>query len=80
MFRLGDRVYLRLNHNYNLLDKSSKKTLSQQYKPFLIKKRIDRLVYLLKLSSHWRIHPIIFVTQLELSLAFSDSYDRSRSN
>lgn len=52
IFRSNNCVYLRLNYNYYLLDKSSKKTLSQRCKSFLIKKRIDCLVYLLKLLSH----------------------------
>lgn len=52
IFRSNNRVYLHLNYNYYLFDKSSKKTLSQKYKSFLIKKRIDRLAYFLKLLSH----------------------------
>ncbi len=52
LFNFEDKIYLRLNHNYYLLEKLSKKILSQQCDSFfLIKKRIDRLVYFLKLSS-----------------------------
>jgi len=46
-----DKIYLRLNHNYYLPEKSNKKISSQRCGSFLVKKRIDRLVYLLKLLS-----------------------------
>ena len=44
-------------------------------------KRVERLVYKLNFSAHWRIHSILFIVQLESVFAFSDDFfSRSRSN
>jgi hypothetical protein len=51
LLNLGDKVYLKLNHEYHLSSKSSKKLSPQRCDPFLVKKRIDRLAYLLELPS-----------------------------
>jgi hypothetical protein len=47
----SNKIYLRLNHKYYLFEKLSKKVLLQRCDPFLVKKRVNRLVYLLELSS-----------------------------
>ena len=49
MLKPGNRAYLRLNQGYHLPEKPSKKVSLQRCGPFLIKKRIGRLAYLLKL-------------------------------
>lgn len=51
MLRLDDRVYLRLNYDYHLSNKLNRKISLQRCDFFLVKRRIDRLVYKLKLSS-----------------------------
>ena len=61
MLKFGNRAYLRLNQKYHLFGKLNKKISSQRCGPFLIKKKIERFVYLLKLPFRWRIHSIIFV-------------------
>ena len=44
-------------------------------------KKIDRLVYRLKLSTHWRIHFVFFVTQLKSCFdSVANFFSRSRSN
>lgn len=77
MFKPGDRPYLRLNHGYHLPGKPSKKTSPQRCGPFLVKKGIGRLAYLLELPLHWRVHPIISVAQLEPRPS-ADPYGRPR--
>lgn len=79
MLRSSSRTYLRLNYDYHLSSKLNRKILSQWYDLFLVKRRIDRLVYELKLFSTWRVHLVILVAQLEPCL-FMDSYNRSRLN
>ena len=46
-----DYVYLRLHHEYQLFDKSNKKINQQRCDSFLVKRRVERLAYELKLSS-----------------------------
>ncbi len=75
-----DYAFLQLHRDYHLSDHSSKK-LSQQYcDSFLIIKRVEKLAYKLKLSSHWRIHSIIFIVQLKSALKSADSFKHSRSD
>ena len=49
MLKSDDRAYLRLNHDYHLSDKFNRKLSSQRCDSFLIKRRIERLAYELKL-------------------------------
>ena len=77
--KANDYAYLRLNHDYQLSKRLSKKIFSQRCGSFLIKRRIDRLTYKLKLSSQWKVHLMISVTQLE-SASTQNFYNRSRSN
>ena len=78
-FRLDDRVYLRLHQKYQLSNRSNTKMFNQKCELFIVKRRIDRLTYELKLFAHWRIYSIIFVTQLKF---FFDEnfYNKFRSN
>lgn len=77
----GQYTYLRLHRGYHLPGKPSRK-LSQQFcGPFLIKKRVGMLAYELDLPSHWRIHPVISVAQLEPSpTPGSDPFHRPHQN
>ena len=49
-FKFKNRVYLKLNHEYYLFNKSNRKLSFQYYDFFFIKRRINRLAYELKLS------------------------------
>ncbi len=69
-----DRTFLRLHKEYNLLDIINKKLSQQRCDSFTMKRRINRLTYELDLSLRWKIHSVIFVTQLEF--ASQDSYKR----
>lgn len=49
--------------------------LSQQYvESFQILKKIDNLVYKLKLSHHWRIHSVFFIAHLKSTFAFANDF------
>ena len=80
LFHPGDKVYLRLHHEYQLPDRSNRKMSNQRCEPFTVKRRAGRLAYELELPAHWRIHPIISVAQLEPCPSQPDSYSRSRSD
>ena len=47
---MNDSVYLHLNHDYHLLNKSSLKLSNQCYDLFEIQKKIEILTYELELS------------------------------
>ena len=49
LFKLDDYIYLRLHHEYQLSKRFNKKISQQRCDSFLIKRRIDWLVYELKL-------------------------------
>ena len=77
--REGDYALIRLHKGYDI----SFTTIlgpkySQQYVgPFRVLKRVGRLAYRLDLSSHWRIHPVLFIAQLEpASASHTDPFQR----
>lgn len=49
MLRFNNCAYLRFNYDYYLFDKLNRKMLSQRCDLFLVKRRINRLIYELKL-------------------------------
>ncbi len=80
--KVKDFVLLRLHRGYNIsITKILRKKLSDQYaESFKILKKIESLSYRLNLSSHWKIHSVISVTQLEsVSDSFMNLFHRSRS-
>ena len=48
---------------------------NQRCEFFIVKRRVDRLTYKLKLSTHWRVYSIIFITQLNFFFE-KNSYNR----
>ena len=79
MFNVENRVYLRLHHEYTLFEHFNRKMFNQRCESFLIKRRVDRLIYEFNLSAIWRIYSIIFIAQLKFYVE-NDFYRRSRSN
>jgi hypothetical protein len=72
------KAFLRFHKKYNLFEVINRKLSQQRCDSFTVKRRVKRLTYKLELSKTWRIHLVIFVTQLESTL--DDSYKRLRSN
>lgn len=77
LFKEKDKAYLKFHKGYKLPGEHNRKLSNQKCDPFLIKWRVDRLAYELKLSSKWKVHFVISVTQLE-STTEENSYDKSR--
>ena len=77
-FNFDDQVYLRLHRDYFLLNKHNFKLSNQRIDSFLIKRRVERLVYEFDLSFQWRIHSIILIAQFEFISSSNDSYHRFR--
>ena len=74
--KIDDQIYLRLHHKYQLFNKSNKKFFNQYVELFLIKRKIDQLIYELNLSSIFKIHSMMFVIQLKSIDAFENFYQR----
>ncbi len=77
-FNTEDKAYLRLHHEYSLLEKRNSKLSNQRSNSYIILRKIDSLAYELNLSVTFRIHSVIFIAQLKSTSDF-DSYERSRS-
>ena len=77
-FRLDEKIYFRLHHEYRLLFKSNRKLFNQKTDSFTIKKKVDRLTYELKLSLKWKIHFVISVQQLKSASIKTDFFQKSR--
>ena len=80
MFKTNDYVYLRLHHDYQLLDRFNKKISQQRCDFFFVKRRVDWLIYELNFSFVWRVYLVISITQLKLVLFDENLYQRARFN
>ena len=70
---------MRLYKDYKIFAITSKKIKSQLIRPFKILERIERLIYRLKLPVNIKIHDVIFITHLKLTIDLAeDSYRRRR--
>ena len=78
MMNLDDKVFLKLHRRYSLLKQLNTKLFNQRIESFLIKCRVDRLIYELNLFSQWKIHSMISIAYLESASFTKDSYERSR--
>jgi hypothetical protein len=77
-FNSEDKTYLRLHHEYSLLEKENSKLSNQRSDSYIILRKIGNQAYVLNLSTTSRIHSVIFIAQLKFA-SKSDSFDRSRS-
>ena len=65
--RVGDYAHIRLHRGYGIpTTRMLGRKLSQQFAgPFRIIERVGRLAYRLDTPTHWRIHPVFSIAQLE---------------
>lgn len=77
----ADKIFLRLHKKYKLTHQSqNNKLFNQKCDSFLVKRRVERFAYKLDLSSAWRVHSAISMTQLKSALKTDDLYERFRSD
>lgn len=79
--KVGDFALLKLHKGYNIPSAALLgRKIGQQYAgPFKILEKIGQLAYRLKLPSHWQIHPVVTVAQLEpCPDPASDPFERPR--
>ena len=80
MFKSSEKIFFRLHKNYILFFKFNVKLFNQRINFFIVKRRVKRLAYELNLFFVWRVHSIIFVTQLKFVSFESNFYQRFKSN
>ena len=83
ILKVENWVLLRFHKNYQIFSSVTLSfKLSQQYvSSFEILEKIENLAYRLKISEHWKIWPVISITQLESSsTSYDDSFNRTRAS
>lgn len=77
-FRVGDKVYLKLGHGYDIpLNQVLPRRLRQRYVGrFEVLERVGNLAYRLDIPTESRIHPVISVAHLEPAPAGDDPWGR----
>lgn len=76
--QLRFNAYLRLHHDYTILELENKKLFNQRTDSFKVLSKIEKLIYELKLSLIMIIYSVIFIAQLESVLERDNSYSRNR--
>ena len=76
-FKVDDKMYLRLHHDYTILDLSNHKLSKQRVKLFSIIEKIDNLAFRLQLFSVMKIHSVVSIAQLESTTSSFDFYDKT---
>ena len=77
VMKLEAQAYLRLHHGYSIFEVNLK-LFNQRVGPFKVLEKVGNLAYRLELPGVMRIHPIIFIAQLEPASDRSDDpYSRT---
>ena len=78
MKKKNDFAFIQLHHDYKIviINIINKKYNEQFVNSFKILKKIDRLIYRLNLSSHWRIYLVFNVAQLKSYFFFTKIFFR----
>ena len=76
-FKIDDKMYLRLHHDYTIFDLSNHKLSKQRVEFFPIIEKIDNLAFRLQLSSVMKIHSVVSIAQLKSTTSSFDFYDKT---
>ena len=76
-FKIDDKMYLRLHHDYIIFDLFNHKLTKQRVRSFFIIEKMNNLVFKLQLFFVMKIHSVVLIAQLKLITSNSNSYDRS---
>ena len=74
--KTDQKIYIKFHRNYFQPDLKNRKYNKQRLKSINILKKVNRLVYKLKISKTWKIHSVISMTHLESALSENDSYEK----
>ena len=78
--KAGDYALIKLHHGYDIPSTAilGAKYSQQFVGPFKVLEKVGRLAYRLELPSHWRIHPVLSIAQLEPVPSGEDPFCRPR--
>ena len=76
-FKIDDKMYLRLHHDYIIFDLFNHKLSKQRVKFFFIIEKIDNFAFRLQLFSVMKIHSVVSIAQLESTISSFDFYRRT---
>ena len=77
IIRINDRVFLRLHHEYEILDVENKKLIIQRAGSFKMTEVLNNeLTYRLELSLVMKIHFVINISQLESAFNIDDFFHK----
>ena len=74
---VGNKVYLKLNHGYEFPGRFNKNYFNNDVEIFAF---LKKKTYELELIIAWKIHPVIFVAQLEPLFPGENLYGRPKFN
>ena len=74
--KTDQKIYIKFHRNYSQFDLKNRKYNKQRLKSISILKKIDRLIYKLKISKTWKIHSVILMTHLKSAFSENDSYEK----
>ena len=75
-FKIDDKMYLRLHHDYIIFDLFNHKLSKQRVKFFFVIEKIDNFVFRLQLFFVMKIHFVVSIAQLKSTTRDANSYNR----
>ena len=75
-FKIDDKMYLRLHHDYIISNLFNHKLSKQRVKFFSVIEKIDNLAFRLQLSFVMKIHSVVSIAQLKSITRDTNSYDK----
>ena len=72
----GQKVFIKLHKEYKQPNLFNRKFSKQKIESATIVKKIEKLIYRLNIFQTWKIHSVIFVTQLEPASPENDPYEK----
>ena len=76
--KTNQKIYIKFHRKYFQLDLKNRKYSKQRLKSISILKKINRLIYKLKISKIWKIHFVISLIHLKSAFAEDDSYEKQK--
>ena len=76
--KTNQKIYIKFYRNYFQFDLKNRKYSKQRLKSVNILKKINRLIYKLKISKIWKIYFVISMTHLKSALSENDLYKKQK--
>ena len=76
--KADQKIYIKFHRKYFQFDLKNRKYSKQRLKSVNILKKINRLIYKLKISKTWKVHFVISMIYLKLAFAKNDLYEKQK--